>query len=279
MPQLTGVLAPTPRRVPRHDVEPVEERGRTRRSPLCTSSMPEPPGPPGFVSSTPIRVPPAGWRARPSVMCAPPGRDQSSGTDSVAHSMSPQWCHTSEPVRSVAARRTRGRGGARRQRPRQRRTTIRGATPCERDRPGTLRRRHARGRGRRVDRARSLARVPPELACRPGVPRGDALRSRQLARRRRRGTAAARGAARAAELRRYVEGWGRIGDVAIVALDRLDEPVGAAWYRRFTADEPGLRLRRPDVPELSIAVYPECRGRHVGGLLLGSLVDRARADG
>ena len=75
-----------------------------------------------------------------------------------------------------------------------------------------------------------------------------------------------------------MEGWGRVGDVAIVALDRLDEPVGAAWYRLFT-EEPGYGFVAPDVPELSIAVYPECRGRHVGGLLLGSLVSRARADG
>ena len=80
------------------------------------------------------------------------------------------------------------------------------------------------------------------------------------------------------QLRRYVERWGRVGDVAIVALDRLDEPVGAAWYRLFT-EEPGYGFVAPDVPELSIAVYPECRGRHVGGLLLGSLVSRARSDG
>ena len=33
------------------------------------------------------------------------------------------------------------------------------------------------------------------------------------------------------------------------------------------------------MPELSIAVYPECRGQHVGSLLLGTLVSRARADG
>jgi ribosomal protein S18 acetylase RimI-like enzyme len=81
------------------------------------------------------------------------------------------------------------------------------------------------------------------------------------------------------EMRRYVESWGRVGDLAIVALDRLDEPVGAAWYRRFTADEPGYGFVAADVPELSIAVYPECRRQHVGGLLLGTLVSRARADG
>ena len=81
------------------------------------------------------------------------------------------------------------------------------------------------------------------------------------------------------ELRRYVEDWGRKGDVAIVALDRLDEPVGAAWYRHFSSDEPGYGFVAPDVPELSIGVYPECRGQRVGSLLLGTLVNRARTDG
>ena len=82
-----------------------------------------------------------------------------------------------------------------------------------------------------------------------------------------------------AELRRYVEDWGRKGDVAIVALDRLDEPVGAAWYRNFSAERPGYGFIAADIPELSIAVYPECRGQRVGSLLLGSLVNRARSDG
>jgi ribosomal protein S18 acetylase RimI-like enzyme len=81
------------------------------------------------------------------------------------------------------------------------------------------------------------------------------------------------------ELRRYVEDWGRIGDVAIVALDRLNEPVGAAWYRNYSADKPGYGFVAADVPELAIAVYPECRGQRVGSLLLGTIVSRARAGG
>jgi hypothetical protein len=63
---------------------------------------------------------------------------------------------------------------------------------------------------------------------------------------------------------RYVGGWGRPGDVALSALDRRDEPVGAAWYRRFTAAEPGYGYVADDVPELAIAVYPEFRGQQVG---------------
>jgi len=81
------------------------------------------------------------------------------------------------------------------------------------------------------------------------------------------------------ELRRYIEGWGRVGDTAIVALDRRDEPVGGAWYRLFTADAPGYGFVDEDTPELSIALYPECRRQHVGALLLGTLLQHARADG
>ena len=81
------------------------------------------------------------------------------------------------------------------------------------------------------------------------------------------------------ELRRYVEGWGRVGDVAIVALDRRDEPVGAAWYRLFDAEGPGYGFVAADMPELAIALYPECRGRHLGALLLGTLLQHARSNG
>jgi ribosomal protein S18 acetylase RimI-like enzyme len=78
---------------------------------------------------------------------------------------------------------------------------------------------------------------------------------------------------------RYVEGWGRPCDVAFCALDRGDEPVGAAWYRRFTADAPGYGYVADDVPEIAIGVYPEFRGQRVGSLLLGALVARAARDG
>jgi ribosomal protein S18 acetylase RimI-like enzyme len=82
-----------------------------------------------------------------------------------------------------------------------------------------------------------------------------------------------------AENARYVEEWGRAGDVARYALDLHDEPIGAAWYRTFTAAAPGYGYVADDVPELAVAVYPEFRGRHVGTLLLGALVARAERDG
>ncbi len=78
---------------------------------------------------------------------------------------------------------------------------------------------------------------------------------------------------------RYVQGWGRPGDAAIVALDRNDEPIGAAWYRRFSSAAPGYGYLADDVPEVSIAVYGEYRGQQVGSLLLGALIARASAAG
>jgi ribosomal protein S18 acetylase RimI-like enzyme len=81
------------------------------------------------------------------------------------------------------------------------------------------------------------------------------------------------------ELRRYIQDWGRVGDAAIVALDRRDEPVGGAWYRLFRADEAGYGFVDDNTPELSIALYPECRRQHIGGLLLGTLLQHARSDG
>ena len=77
---------------------------------------------------------------------------------------------------------------------------------------------------------------------------------------------------------RYITDWGRPGDVALYALDRRDEPVGAAWLRLFTADIPGYGYVADDIPELSIAVYPEFRGQKVGTLLLGSVIARAERD-
>jgi ribosomal protein S18 acetylase RimI-like enzyme len=74
---------------------------------------------------------------------------------------------------------------------------------------------------------------------------------------------------------RYITDWGRAGDVALYALDRRDEPVGAAWLRRFDAQAPGYGYVADDIPELSIAVYPEFRRQRVGTLLLGSIIARA----
>lgn len=105
-----------------------------------------------------------------------------------------------------------------------------------------------------------------EAACwRPGVPhppREEVLRDPHLT--------------------RYLEGWGREGDAAIIALHTgalVDEPVGAAWYRLFSPQEPGYGFLDAAIPEVSVGVAPGFRGRGAGRALLETLMDAAREEG
>ena len=79
-------------------------------------------------------------------------------------------------------------------------------------------------------------------------------------------------------VQRYVNGWGRPGDAAVIAIERTG-PVGAAWYRLFPSSEPGYGFVDEQTPELSIAVVPSRRGHGFGGELMDALLARARADG
>jgi ribosomal protein S18 acetylase RimI-like enzyme len=77
---------------------------------------------------------------------------------------------------------------------------------------------------------------------------------------------------------RYVRGWGRPGDTAVIAIDD-GFPVGAAWYRLFARDRPGFGFVDEQTPELAIAVVPNARGKGVGSALLEALLRRAREEG
>ena len=77
---------------------------------------------------------------------------------------------------------------------------------------------------------------------------------------------------------RYLHDWGRLGDAGVIG-EEADRPVGAAWFRLFPADDPGYGFVAPDVPELSIGVGPESRGRGIGTRVLEALVDVAREGG
>jgi GNAT superfamily N-acetyltransferase len=79
-------------------------------------------------------------------------------------------------------------------------------------------------------------------------------------------------------LSRYVDGWGRPGDTALVAIEG-GHRVGAAWYRLFRAGAPGFAFIDETTPELTVAVVPGRRGEGIGQELVRGLVERARADG
>jgi GNAT superfamily N-acetyltransferase len=78
---------------------------------------------------------------------------------------------------------------------------------------------------------------------------------------------------------KYVEGWPRPGDGGVIAVDDDRRPIGAAWWRAFTADLPGDGYVDDDTPEVAIGVVPDARGRGVGRSLLLELHDAARAAG
>jgi ribosomal protein S18 acetylase RimI-like enzyme len=75
----------------------------------------------------------------------------------------------------------------------------------------------------------------------------------------------------------YLEGFGRAGDVGVVAeVDGV--PLGAAWVRRFDPAHPGFGFVGPDVPELSIAVRAGHRDAGIGSRLLAAVLDAVDAE-
>ncbi len=79
------------------------------------------------------------------------------------------------------------------------------------------------------------------------------------------------------ELSHYVSGWRRPTDLGLIAMSHDGAPVGAAWLRQLTADDPGYGYVADDVPELAMAIVPGWRGRGVGRALLRALVAEAQS--
>lgn len=79
--------------------------------------------------------------------------------------------------------------------------------------------------------------------------------------------------------RRYLDGWGRPGDAAVIAVAADGRRLGAAWYRLFPPEDPGWGFVASDIPELSIGVAAEARGSGVGSALLDALLTLAREQG
>lgn len=76
-------------------------------------------------------------------------------------------------------------------------------------------------------------------------------------------------------VRRFLDGWGRAGDVGVVAVDEQRRRLGAPWARTFPPPNVCGDRGEP-VAELAVAVEHEARGRGVGAALLDAL---ARAAG
>lgn len=74
---------------------------------------------------------------------------------------------------------------------------------------------------------------------------------------------------------RYLVGWPRRDDFGVVAETNGGEPIGAAWARQLPESEPGYGFVAPDVPELTLGLLPEHRGRGHGRALMEALIQAA----
>lgn len=80
----------------------------------------------------------------------------------------------------------------------------------------------------------------------------------------------------------YLEGWGRPGDVGFVAIEGDEpagEPIGAAWYRTFTLEQPAYGFVDETIPELAVSCVAGARGRGVGRSLVEALLAHAHEAG
>lgn len=74
------------------------------------------------------------------------------------------------------------------------------------------------------------------------------------------------------ELARYVNGWGRQGDLGLLAYEVATHiPVGAVWLRLLTGENRGYGYVDDATPELSMAVLPAYRSQGLGTQLLTTL--------
>ena len=77
----------------------------------------------------------------------------------------------------------------------------------------------------------------------------------------------------------YAQGWGREGDVGVVALvGAAAAPAGAAWMRLITGGV-GLAYVDDRTPQLGIALLPPFQHKGYGEPLLRAALDAARAHG
>ena len=85
-------------------------------------------------------------------------------------------------------------------------------------------------------------------------------------------------------LSHYVAGWGREGDIGLIAVDTggpngLQIPVGAAWLRFFAEKTPGHAFIDETVPELTVGVTAPHRDRGIELGLIRALATRAQEAG
>jgi ribosomal protein S18 acetylase RimI-like enzyme len=73
---------------------------------------------------------------------------------------------------------------------------------------------------------------------------------------------------------KYLVGWPRPGDFGFIA-EQHGTIIGAAWARRFSAEELTSHYGDKETPKVSIGVKPSARGQGVGEHLMRALIGEA----
>lgn len=72
-------------------------------------------------------------------------------------------------------------------------------------------------------------------------------------------------------MKKYVEDWGRAGDLGYIAENSAGKPIGSIHIRYFDEGNKGFGYVRDDIPEMGMALLPESRGQGIGTALMKSL--------
>jgi ribosomal protein S18 acetylase RimI-like enzyme len=81
------------------------------------------------------------------------------------------------------------------------------------------------------------------------------------------------------DLQKVLAGWGRPGDLGMIATDGQGGRIGAAWMRLWTNQDHAQGFVDEQTPEVGIGVRREFRRHGVGTALLLAVLGRAREDG
>ena len=80
------------------------------------------------------------------------------------------------------------------------------------------------------------------------------------------------------EIKKYAASWGDLKGDRGILLSLDENPAGAIWLRFFNKEEQGYGYVADDIPELSMALLPEYRGRGYGTELLKRLLEDLPAE-
>lgn len=78
------------------------------------------------------------------------------------------------------------------------------------------------------------------------------------------------------DIAKYIENWGKDGDIAFIAVDsKTAMSVAAVWLRLLQGSQKGYGYVNDETPEVGVAVLSDYRGQGIGRQLLERLFEEA----